>query len=54
MSELAQDQDDWMNNANVAKLWSALPDQEQEELLRLVKIAAKEMGNPSLLPDLYI
>lgn len=51
MSDLAQDQDDWLNNANVIKLWSALPDQEQEELLRLVTKAAKEMGNPSLLPD---
>ena len=52
MSDLAQDQDDWLYNASVIKLWSALPDQEQDELLRLVTKAAKDMGNPSLLPDI--
>ena len=52
MSELAQDSDDWLYNATVVKLWTALPDKEQEELLRLVTKAAKDMGNPSLLPDI--
>ena len=51
MSELMRDTDDWLYNATVVKLWTALPEMEQEELLRLVTKAAKDMGNPSLLPD---
>ena len=41
----------WLYEATVVKLWSALPDQKQDELLRMVSYVAKEFGEQQLLPD---
>ena len=41
----------WLYEATVIKLWSALPDDKQEELLRLVTYVANEFGEQQLLPD---
>ena len=41
----------WLYEATVIKLWSASPDDKQEELLRMVTYAANEFGEQELLPD---
>ena len=41
----------WLYEAPVIKLWSALPDDKQEELLRMVTHVANEFGEQQLLPD---
>lgn len=41
----------WLHEAHVIKLWSALPDDKQEELLRLVTYVANKFGEQQLLPD---
>lgn len=41
----------WLYEATVDKLWSALPDLDQDELIRMVSYVAKEFGEQQLLPD---
>ncbi len=41
----------WLYEATVDKLWSALPNDKQEELLRMVTYVANEFGEQQLLPD---
>ena len=40
----------WLYEAPIDKLWSALPDQDQDELIRMVSYVAKEFGEQHL-PD---